>query len=76
MNPLSHGKLDDHQTSICSEDEGFFLPQTDGPIDLETGSRRKRVSGDVCAIFVHAGAGYHSVQNEKIHLSACEEYVA
>ncbi|RFU30881.1 hypothetical protein B7463_g5442, partial [Scytalidium lignicola] len=25
----------------------------------------------VCAIFVHAGAGYHSPANEHIHLSAC-----
>lgn len=25
------------------------------------------------AIFVHAGAGYHSVQNERIHLEACSE---
>lgn len=29
----------------------------------------------VCAIFVHAGAGYHSVENEKKHLEACSEYV-
>lgn len=27
----------------------------------------------VAAIFVHAGAGYHSTTNEKIHLSACAE---
>jgi hypothetical protein len=39
-------------------------------------TRRRRMGGDVCAIFVHAGAGYHSVQNEKIHLQACEEYVS
>ena len=35
--------------------------------------RRRRMGGDVCAVFVHAGAGYHSVQNERIHLQACEE---
>jgi len=39
-------------------------------------TRRRRMGGDVCAIFVHAGAGYHSVQNERIHLQACEEYVS
>lgn len=53
--------------------------QTDGPIDIaspEMPARRRRLPGDVCAIFVHAGAGYHSLQNEKIHLAACEEYVA
>ncbi|KFY10559.1 hypothetical protein V492_04964 [Pseudogymnoascus sp. VKM F-4246] len=27
----------------------------------------------VAAIFVHAGAGYHSTANEKIHLSACSD---
>lgn len=27
------------------------------------------------AIFIHAGAGFHSVQNEKIHLSVCSRYV-
>lgn len=36
-------------------------------------TRRPRVAGDVCAIFVHAGAGFHSMANEKIHLEVCEE---
>ena len=36
---------------------------------------RKRRGGDISAIFVHAGAGYHSVQNEMVHLQACAEYV-
>ncbi|GAD97121.1 asparginase [Paecilomyces variotii No. 5] len=34
---------------------------------------RHREGGDIAAIFVHAGAGYHSVQNERIHLEACNE---
>ncbi|KAL8686374.1 MAG: hypothetical protein Q9218_007151 [Villophora microphyllina] len=43
----------------------------DGPAaPLHT--RRRRLGGDICAIFVHAGAGYHSLQNEQIHLQACE----
>ncbi|OJJ50904.1 hypothetical protein ASPZODRAFT_55003 [Penicilliopsis zonata CBS 506.65] len=29
-------------------------------------------SSHVATIFVHAGAGYHSFQNERIHLEACE----
>lgn len=29
----------------------------------------------VAAIFIHAGAGYHSTTNEKVHLDACAEYV-
>ncbi|KAL8996751.1 MAG: hypothetical protein Q9169_003822 [Polycauliona sp. 2 TL-2023] len=47
----------------------------DGPADAalgHTNTRRRRQGGDVCAIFVHAGAGYHSIQNERIHLQACE----
>lgn len=31
-----------------------------------TGDRRPSM-----AIFVHAGAGYHSVQNENVHLATC-----
>ncbi|KAI1488900.1 nucleophile aminohydrolase [Biscogniauxia mediterranea] len=34
-------------------------------------SRRKRAP--VSAIFIHAGAGYHSTANERIHLEACSE---
>ena len=52
------------------------LVQYDGsvePASLEMGGRRKRLAGDVCAVFVHAGAGYHSIQNERVHLAACEE---
>jgi hypothetical protein len=29
---------------------------------------------NVSAIFVHAGAGYHSTTNEHIHLGACDRY--
>lgn len=46
------------------------------PTRDDKSTRRRRMGGDVCAIFVHAGAGYHSIQNEKIHLQACEEYVS
>lgn len=52
--------------------------QVDGQVDLSLPNmptRRRRVGGDVCAIFVHAGAGFHSLQNERIHLQACEECV-
>jgi len=30
-------------------------------------------SGELCAIFIHAGAGYHSHQNEKTHLIAVND---
>lgn len=29
--------------------------------------------GDLCAIFVHAGAGFHSFNNERLHLAACND---
>jgi taspase (threonine aspartase 1) len=30
----------------------------------------------LCAIFIHAGAGFHSHENEHKHLKACEVSVA
>lgn len=58
-----------------SSSENLNDAQVDGPIDLALADmpQRRRLSGDVCAIFVHAGAGYHSFQNERVHLAACEE---
>ncbi len=44
----------------------------DGAGDKRFGSIRSPM---VAAIFVHAGAGYHSTTNEHIHLSACKELV-
>ncbi|KAG8630092.1 hypothetical protein KVT40_001711 [Elsinoe batatas] len=38
-------------------------------------AKRSRKSAVPC-IFVHAGAGYHSEQNEHIHLSACNDAAA
>ena len=43
----------------------------DGALGL--GLRRGPVKRPVAAIFIHAGAGYHSTTNEKIHLKACRE---
>ncbi|KIW38912.1 uncharacterized protein PV06_08735 [Exophiala oligosperma] len=34
---------------------------------------RRREGGDLCAIFIHAGAGFHSRQNEKSHLAAVND---
>ncbi|RAO69838.1 uncharacterized protein BHQ10_005850 [Talaromyces amestolkiae] len=36
-------------------------------------SSRSREAGDICAIYVHAGAGFHSYQNENVHLKACND---
>jgi taspase (threonine aspartase 1) len=45
-------------------------PAIDGAGDKRFGAS---LSASVAAIFVHAGAGYHSTTNEHIHLSACKE---
>jgi taspase (threonine aspartase 1) len=42
----------------------------DGAVDSVPRRKSKRL---VASIFVHAGAGYHSVTNEKLHLKACTE---
>lgn len=50
----------------------------DGASMVESHTRkasRSPPNEEVCCIYVHAGAGYHSHQNEKIHLDACNEYV-
>ena len=37
-------------------------------------SHNKNIDGgDICAIFVHAGAGFHSFSNERYHLAACND---
>ena len=45
---------------------------TDGALDrmLRLSHRQKGVP----AIFIHAGAGFHSHQNEHVHLEACVAY--
>ncbi|KAK5059776.1 hypothetical protein LTR84_009659 [Exophiala bonariae] len=35
--------------------------------------RPPQEGGDLCAIFIHAGAGYHSHQNERVHLNAVND---
>ena len=62
-----------YESLSSSSSDSTVVPQMDGPIDLGTQKRRKRLGGDVCAVFVHAGAGFHSLLNERVHLAACEE---
>ncbi|KAI4616394.1 uncharacterized protein J4E87_008660 [Alternaria ethzedia] len=48
----------------------------DGAYHIDTHTRkasRSPPNDDVCCIYVHAGAGYHSHQNERIHLEACND---
>ncbi|KAK3293235.1 nucleophile aminohydrolase [Chaetomium fimeti] len=50
----------------------FFstAPGGDGAADSTCGSASHK---PVASIFVHAGAGYHSVLNERVHLQACTD---
>ncbi|CAO2650324.1 Nn.00g016160.m01.CDS01 [Neocucurbitaria sp. VM-36] len=51
-------------------------PTTDGAWPTESHTRKATQSppnDDLCCIYVHAGAGYHSHQNETIHLQACND---
>ena len=49
--------------------EGSNIPPVDGAGE-GWGKRRKF---PVSAVFIHAGAGYHSTANERFHLEACSE---
>ncbi|KAI2616265.1 N-terminal nucleophile aminohydrolase [Hypoxylon sp. NC1633] len=53
--------------SLLDSDNDLF--STDGA--AERSMKRRRLP--VAAIFIHAGAGYHSTVNERIHLEACSE---
>ncbi|EMC91654.1 hypothetical protein BAUCODRAFT_126650 [Baudoinia panamericana UAMH 10762] len=48
-------------------------PQLQGEGDMFSPSKRNRQGGGLACIFVHAGAGFHSVQNEQHHLAACND---
>lgn len=60
--------------SDCSDDEAFFMlgshtVGSDGVSDRKV--RLKQKLKYIPAIFIHAGAGFHSIQNERFHLEAC-----
>ncbi|KAI0008931.1 N-terminal nucleophile aminohydrolase [Xylariaceae sp. FL0662B] len=64
----NHGWLPEDGTFNLPWDEENLI-STDGAAD-RWGKRRKP---PVSAVFIHAGAGYHSTANERIHLEACSE---
>ena len=57
-------------TSSTDSDSSFFAFGNDGAADLW---QRRGGPKPVAAIFIHAGAGYHSIANERVHLDACSE---
>lgn len=54
------------KSSSSSEDASVPLDGADEP----SGKRRKP---GVAAVFIHAGAGYHSPNNQRNHLEACSK---
>ena len=63
---LSYGHEQSRQSLLSGEDLGFLQ-------DLRKDTAQLDLRGTWNALDVHAGAGYHSHQNEKIHLEACNE---
>ncbi|KAK5997301.1 Threonine aspartase 1 [Cladobotryum mycophilum] len=63
---MSRSFCHDHEVSSMMTKENYG---TDGALDrvLRLGHKQKSVP----AIFIHAGAGFHSHQNERVHLQAC-----
>ncbi|QYS94175.1 hypothetical protein H0G86_001521 [Trichoderma simmonsii] len=57
----------DHEVSSMMADNTYG---TDGALDRVLGFGQKQLKS-VPAIFIHAGAGFHSHQNEHVHLEAC-----
>ncbi|OAA74797.1 asparaginase family protein [Akanthomyces lecanii RCEF 1005] len=55
-----------HQVRLSNQPE---ISSTDGALDRVLGSKQRKRS--IPAIFLHAGAGFHSHQNEDVHLRAC-----
>lgn len=55
--------------TMDSSDSSSTDTGSDGAVDRIW----KRNARPVAAIFIHAGAGYHSIKNEKVHLDACSE---
>ncbi|KAI0432718.1 nucleophile aminohydrolase [Xylaria sp. FL1042] len=67
VNISSADDEDDYTRHIEADKDCIFT--VDGTADKAT----KRWGKPVTAIFIHAGAGYHSTANEENHLRACSE---
>lgn len=61
----------DEVTQDQAADRRASAPST----DASTKGKSQRSKKKQTAIFIHAGAGFHSHENEKVHLQACQTYV-
>lgn len=63
--------------NVNSSHEGQMAMAADGTLDRVLRKRPHCSTYEArppMAIFIHAGAGYHSLQNENVHLSICSKY--
>lgn len=75
-----NGKWGDEDLDAPLFPPGTELPPRDNDADPDdtwwvdgATDRNIRTTPAVAAIFIHAGAGYHSTANEQLHLNACSE---
>jgi hypothetical protein len=75
INVACSSTLSPFPDSRCEGLEGMGPPlPMDGTVEKKSRKMRNScMSQPVSAIFVHAGAGYHSITNERSHLAACSE---
>ncbi len=59
--------------SSAANDSGIKLPIDHSTAALQMPFRHRQDGGDLSAVFIHAGAGYHSHGNEKFHLNAVND---
>lgn len=70
VNKTTGYRLCIHGTMMTSPEPSPIPSDGDGPVDRIWKRPPKK---PVAAIFIHAGAGYHSIMNERVHLQACSE---
>ena len=79
MDQVRQGKKTSRHDGIKKEKKLSSNQRSSAPIpDAATSAtkpQRTRKKPAATAIFIHAGAGFHSHENEKIHLQACQTYV-
>ena len=71
-NSILDAPFHDDDEHMSSSDDSFFKFDSSGDgLGDRLWTRKRREP--VASVFIHAGAGYHSVTNEKFHLEVCSE---
>ncbi|KAJ2991519.1 hypothetical protein NUW58_g2482 [Xylaria curta] len=75
----NHHMVSDIDNSVTTGDTSDFAQYIENGessiymLDGTTDKINKRWGKPIAAIFIHAGAGYHSIANQEHHLKACSE---